>query len=151
MVAMRGVPHLPSDMEASLAREASRLLSRVRPAEEAVKVTIDGQQGRIEATMPAFAFEMLLDMLTQMAQGKAVTIIPHNAELTTQQAADLLNVSRPFLIKLIEEGKLTCRKVGRHRRIRFDELMNLKDKMDGERIETLDELTRASQELGVEY
>jgi excisionase family DNA binding protein len=86
-----------------------------------------------------------------MAQGNAVTIVPIHAELTTQEAADLLNVSRPFLIKLIESQEIPCRKVGRHRRIRFADLMEYKQKTDTQRTQALDELVAQSQELNMGY
>ena len=104
-----------------------------------------------EVVTPAAAFHLLVNILSQMAQGNAVTLIPIHAELTTQEAADILNVSRPFLIKLIEVGEILCRKVGRHRRIRFEDLMNYKQQLDSQRMQALDELAAQAQELNMGY
>jgi excisionase family DNA binding protein len=102
-------------------------------------------------TIPVSAFRLLADILTQMARGNAVTLIPVNAELTTQQAADILNVSRPFFIKLIEDGQIPYRKVGTHRRIRFEDLMVYKRDIDNKRRAVLADLVSEAQELDMGY
>ncbi len=78
----------------------------------------------------------------------AVSVVPARKQLTTQEAADLLNVSRPYLIRLVDEGKIPHTMVGTHRRVRFDELMAFKRRDDAARVARLDELTRSSQEMG---
>jgi len=90
-------------------------------------------------------------MLSQMGQGNAVTLLPIHTELTTQEAANLLNVSRPHLVKLLETGKIPFHKVGNHRRVRFEDLMEYKESIDQQRMETLDKLTAQAQELNLGY
>jgi excisionase family DNA binding protein len=92
---------------------------------------------------------MLVRILEEMALGNAVTLIPVHAELTTQEAADMLNVSRPSLIQLLDEGKMEYRKVGTHRRVRFESLMSYKRRTDGERRTALAELAAYDQEIGI--
>ena len=86
-----------------------------------------------------------------MAQGNVITLTPIHAELTTKQAADLLNVSRPFVCKLLDNGEIPHRKVGRHRRLRYVDLMDYKKKTDDARYQDLDELVKQAQELGLGY
>ena len=86
-----------------------------------------------------------------MAKGNAVTLIPVRAELTTQQAADILNLSRPFLVEQLEKNVIPYRKVGTHRRILFKDLMQYKEAMDRNRLKAPDELTAQAQELGIGY
>jgi excisionase family DNA binding protein len=86
-----------------------------------------------------------------MAQGNAVTIIPIHAELTTQEAADFLNVSRPHLVRLLEQKKMAFHMVGTHRRVRFEDLMAFKASLEKKRRETMDELAAQAQELGMGY
>jgi excisionase family DNA binding protein len=86
-----------------------------------------------------------------MAKGNAVTLIPVHAELTTQQAAKILNVSRPFLIEQLEKSVIPYRKVGTHRRVMFKDLMEYKQTMDHNRLNALEELSAIDQELGLGY
>src|SRR5260370_14946158 len=83
--------------------------------------------------LPATAVQMLVRILEEMARGNAITLIPVHAELTTQEAADMLNISRPSLIHLLDEGKIEYRKVGTHRRIRFEGLIAYKRTADSDR------------------
>jgi len=145
----------PTPDDTRLAQESSRLLARLRGAKKGkgnVRLRIQ-QDDEPEETVaiPLAAFRLLTDILTEMAKGNAVTLIPIHAELTTQQAADLINVSRPFLIEQLEKGIVPFRKVGKHRRVLFTELMNYKHTMDRNRLKALDELSAQAQELGMGY
>ncbi len=102
-------------------------------------------------TFPFSAIKLLLEILTQMAEGNAITLIPIHVELTTQEAANLLNVSRPFLIKLLEEGKIPFHKIGTHRRIRFIDLLHFKQHSNKISQKALDELVEQAQELDMGY
>ena len=138
---------MPTDAEVMLAVESSRLLAAcVGQGESARLRLIDGCT---DVTVPVSAIHMLVDILNQMAQGNAVSLVPIHAELTTQQAADLLNVSRPFLVKQLEAGDIPFHKVGRHRRIRFSDLMDYRDRIDQEGAAAADELAAQAQALGL--
>ena len=115
-----------------------------------LSLDLEGGQ-RTTVQIPTAVLELLQEILVQMAQGNAVTLVPIHAELTTQQAADLLNVSRPFLIERLEQGEIPFRKVGTHRRIRLHELMVYKHAIDQQRATALDELAAQAQELGLGY
>jgi excisionase family DNA binding protein len=145
----------PTESESRMARESSRRLGPVvagltKPEAEVV-VQIKGQAASESLTIPLAALTLFRLILDEMAQGNAVTLTPVHAELTTQEAADLLHVSRPFLIKLLEDNSIPYRKVGRHRRVRFDDLMAYKQQTDAKRAEVLSELVAQAQELGMGY
>lgn len=142
-------PTVPTDQEARLARESSRLLAAcVGHGDTARLLVIDGER---DIEVPVSALRLLVDILAQMAEGNAVTIVPITAELTTQQAADFLNVSRPHLVSLLERNELSYRKVGTHRRILFKDLLDYRERSRIASREALDELTRQAQELGMGY
>jgi excisionase family DNA binding protein len=143
----------PTEHEVTLAKTSGRLISRFlgKDSQEDVRFRIEGDRETEVVELPRAAIRLLSSILTQMAQGNAVTLIPVHAELTTQQAAEILNVSRPFVIGLIESEKLPCRRIGTHRRILFRDLMAYKQKVDAERLKVLDELAQEAQELDMGY
>src|SRR5579864_7552805 len=142
----------PSEADALLARESSRRLATHKLGRRAsVRIQLLDDDQADTVAVPTSALRLFLHLLTEMSQGNAVTLIPSHAELTTQQAADLLNVSRPYLVKLLDEGKIPCRTVGKYRRVRFDDLMAYKRKEDEARAKILDQLTAEAQELGMGY
>jgi excisionase family DNA binding protein len=134
-----------------MARASGQSLSRLIRKNRllTLKVTTTDQEEPIE--LPPGAALLLMDILEAMAAGRGVTLIPENAELTTVQAADILNVSRPFLIKLLEEKALPCRKVGAHRRIRMEDVMAYKARIDADREAVLDQLVAEAQEHDMGY
>jgi excisionase family DNA binding protein len=143
----------PTEADAQLARESSRRLASHKLGRRSsvhIQLLDDGKEAET-VTVPASAMRLFLHLLTEMSQGNAVTLIPTHAELTTQQAADLLNVSRPYVVKLLDEGKIPFRTVGKYRRVRFDDLMAYKRKDDEARTKVLDQLTAEAQELGMGY
>ncbi len=141
----------PAAREAELARVA---LVQIRAAQEvlalgesdSVTITVHGAEQKIE--VPSSVFNLIGAVLGKVSAGEGVTLIPSNAELTTQQAADMLNVSRPFLIGLLESNEIEYRKVGSHRRVLAVSLMSYL-KIDNEsRRQVVDELIALDQETG---
>jgi excisionase family DNA binding protein len=138
----------PTQEVSALAADASRRLFRVIGASQADSVVIRFENAPDEPlVLPAAAVRLLGAVLTELAKGNAVTLMAHHAELTTQEAADLLNVSRPFLIGLLESGQLPHHKVGTHRRVRFSDLMTYKRRRDSESESALREIAALSQEM----
>lgn len=145
-------PIVPTAHDAAIAREASRMLAPYVEHLESLRFQV-GEEKKVtqKLLLPATAVRLLLDLLTEMAAGNAITLIPVHAQLTTQQAADVLNVSRPFLVSLLEQGKIPHLKVGTHRRILFEDLMRYKKDIDTERQKALDELVKQAEQLNMGY
>ena len=141
-------PVLPSRRDAELAAEASRTLSSVKRPNADLRVHLDGGK---ELRLPKAALDLLHHLLTEMSQGNAVTLIPVHAELTTQEAADYLNVSRPYLIRLLKRGEIPFNMVGTHRRIRFSDLETYRAKSEEKRQAAMDELAEQAQVLEMGY
>ncbi len=147
-------PVVPTAEAAEAAGESLRDLARFRASHglRQASLCLDLESGqRATVPIPAGVLELLQGILVQMAQGNAVTLVPVHAELTTQQAADLLNVSRPFLIERLTQGEIPFRRVGTHRRIRLADLMAYKHAIDQQRAAALDALAAQAQELDLGY
>jgi excisionase family DNA binding protein len=146
---LTSVSVLPSEADAALAKETSRVLGSHLGDDEQMRLRILDGSSSETVRLPAAAVRLLVRILEEMARGNAVTVIPVHAELTTQEAADTLNISRPSLIQLLEDGKIDYRRVGTHRRVRFDALMRYKRQADAARRAVLAELAAYDQELGI--
>ena len=142
-------PVLPTRQDAELARTSSRLLApRIGQGPTARVRVVDGD-GEIE--VPVAALRMLVDILANMAEGNAISLVPIHAELTTQQAADFLGVSRPYLVGVLEQGEIPHHKVGTHRRIFFRDLMDYRRTRMAQSQAALEALTEQAQKLGMGY
>jgi excisionase family DNA binding protein len=140
-----------SDADVILAREAGRVLANLAGQDRAVRMEATEAAGGCSETfeLSASAVRLLIDIFGKIAAGNAVSIVPVNAELTTQQAADILNVSRAFLVSLLEHGDLPSHTVGTHCRVRYGDLMSYKRRDNVARHHALDELVQQAQELGL--
>ena len=141
----------PSPADAEVARASSERLAAFLRNDRALSLSIAGDHARETVELPPSVAALLLEILEDMASGSAVGVLRRDAELTTQQAADYLNVSRPFLIGLLEAGDVPFRKVGTHRRVRFEDLRRYKHATDAARRSALDELAADAQELDMGY
>ncbi len=124
-----------------------RMLDDVLQAQQPKNPKVLGPNGE-EIELPESLFQLLKQVVHDMSQGRAVMLVSRNQMLTTQQAADILNVSRPFLVKLLEENRIPFTKTGKHRRINFEDLIVYKHKRDAQRRRALAELTRLGEEMG---
>lgn len=137
-------PIMPTEQDAMIAQQCSRILAPHVGGKDSVHLRLDDGTDII---LPASMMRFMVDALVQMAQGNAVTLIPIHAELTTQQAADILNVSRPYLVdELLEKGEIPFRKVGMRRRVLFKDVMAYKNRIDNARLDTLAKLVEHDQE-----
>ena len=146
----RGDLVIPSASDAEQAKNSSRLIAAIVGKGDAARLVLHGDHEE-PLSIPVPALRMLVEILSQMAQGNAVSIVPYHAELTTQEAADFLNVSRPFLVKLLEARQVPFRKVGTHRRVAFSDLLQYRERTMVATRQAATELTALSQELGVGY
>lgn len=145
-------PVQPEGEDALIAREA---LVRVRNAlaahhdiHEPVRLTVEKDGETV--TVPRAAVDLLVVVLANMAAGQGVSLVPAHSELTTQQGADLMNVSRPFLVRLLQAGDIEYRLVGTHRRIKAASLLDYMRRDDAQRRKAADELTVLTQGMGID-
>ncbi|WP_440980813.1 excisionase family DNA-binding protein [Shinella sumterensis] len=141
----------PSAQDAAIARVSGQLLSRYARQKRPLTLRVHDTEHERPIELPAGAVELLMDILEAMAAGRGVTIIPENAEFSTVEAARALNISRTYLIKLLDEGEIPHRKVGKHRRIRIEDVMAYRARDDREREAILDQLVSDAQEQEMGY
>ncbi|APC15289.1 DNA-binding protein [Pseudomonas frederiksbergensis] len=145
--------NLPMEREVQAAIEGQRALAGYLATRfDTQRIQIFDEQNEAHSVeLPTSALRLLVDILAELAAGNAVKVVPVHAELTTQEAADLLNVSRPHLIKLLESGELSYHKTGKHRRVRFAELMDYKCKRDAASEQAMALLAEQAQALRFGY
>ncbi|AFJ57883.1 MAG: DNA-binding protein [Pseudomonadales bacterium RIFCSPLOWO2_12_60_38] len=144
---------LPLEKEVEAAVQGQRELASLLSTKfETQRIDIfDKEDKPHRLVLPTSALRLLVDILGELALGNAVKVVPVHAELTSQEAADLLNVSRPHLVKMLEEGAIPFTKTGRHRRVRFSDLMAFKQRRDEQSQEAMEALVQQAQELGMGY
>ncbi len=141
-------PEIPSEAEAMLAKQTKDIIAPRIGKDEGIDLqALLADQPTVR--IPTAAARLLVQILDEMSRGNAVKIVPVHAELTTQEAADLLNVSRPTLIQMLDQGLIPYRKVGTHRRIPFVKAIEYKRKLESERLAVLAELVAYDQEIGL--
>lgn len=144
---------LPDDNDIAVAVESSRTLAAFLSTAahtQRIELLNDANQRQV-VEVPTFALRLFGEILSELALGNAVKVVPIHAELTTQEAADLLNVSRPHLVKLLDEGLMPHTKTGRHRRVKFADLVAYKNKRDAISRAAMDELAAQAQDLRMGY
>jgi excisionase family DNA binding protein len=142
----------PNEEETRIAAESSPLVEPLAACPYDVRVQfLNEDKSGPALCLPAPAVRLLSQILKEMAKGNGVTLIPNDALISTQEAADILNVSRPFLVGLLEAGRIPYRRLGSHRRILFRDLMAFKVKTDAVGDEAMRQLTQEAQELGLGY
>lgn len=114
-------------------------------------VEIQVQESGDSIVIPKNVFMLLLDILEKMAHGKSFTIIPSDSDITTQQAARILNVSRPFVVKMLEDGQIPFAKVGSHRRMKLTDILEYNKRLSDNRRKNLDLLAQQAQDLKLGY
>lgn len=138
-------PILLSEQEAQIAEQSGRALGQCIGGSDVLHLRLDDGTDII---LPPSALRFIVDALMQMSQGNAVALIPFHAELTTQQAADILSVSRPYLVdELLEKNLIPFRKVGMRRRVLFKDVTAYKKNIDSARLQTLAQMVEHDQQL----
>jgi excisionase family DNA binding protein len=141
----------PTEQDVRQARRSRAMLDRLQEDERVVLELVARGEDEERIPIPAALLELLTAALDEIAAGRGVAVAALEEELTTQEAADLLNVSRPFLIRLLEEGRIPFRKVGTHRRLRLADVLDYKCARDAQAERAYEELVAQAQELHLGY
>lgn len=142
----------PTPHDTELAQASSRELAPYTEGEQDLTIRISlNDKESTSLVIPVAAFRLFVQTLAEMAQGNAVALLPVQSELTTQAAAELLQVSRPYLVSLLDQGVIPHRKVGTHRRVLVQDVLAFKQQNDARRLAALRELSEQAQELDLGY
>ncbi|MES2211540.1 MAG: excisionase family DNA-binding protein [Pseudomonadota bacterium] len=150
----RSESHIPNEKDIEMAKASSPVLFEflhIQSKRKVINCHLSSDNQNLDILLSDSAMKLLSDILHQFSKGNSVKIIPVNSEVTTQEAADLLNVSRPFIIGLLEAGKISYKMVGTRRKVLIDDLMAYKESMYHARLKTLDDLTKDAQDLDMGY
>ena len=139
----------PTKSEQKIAIASYNALNEVIEQINSDKTEIEIEESQSKIVIPSKALRLLGDILKAMSQGKPVSIVPIAAEVTTQKAAEILGCSRPHLVKLLEEGKIEFAKVGKHRRIRYEDVMKYKQELTEVQKRHLIEIMNNDEDLGI--
>jgi excisionase family DNA binding protein len=142
-------PFVANEAEATIAKAAADKLRTVAKSGHDIKIHVQGEANVI-VPLPARAVDLIFRILETMGEGVPISVIPHHAELTTQQAADYLNVSRPFLVQQIDAHKLAYRKVGSHRRIKFSDLVEFENNSKVKQSAAMTRINEQAHKLGLD-
>lgn len=139
----------PSKQEQKVAIESYNALTSVIKQLHSDKAEIEIEETKDKIVIPVRALKLLGDILKSMSQGKPISIVPVATEVTTQKAAEILGCSRPYLVKLLEEGKIEYTKVGKHRRIMFEDVLKYKKLLKEEQKRNIIDIMNFDEELGL--
>ncbi|HEY4965313.1 MAG TPA: helix-turn-helix domain-containing protein [Puia sp.] len=139
----------PSKLEQKVASESYSTLVSVMEQINSEQPEIEIEESSDKIKIPLSALKLLGDILKAMGQGKLISIVPIAAEVTTQAAAEILGCSRPHLVKLLEDGKVSFTKVGKHRRIKFEDVMNYKAQMKEQQKQNIIDIMNLDEETGL--
>jgi excisionase family DNA binding protein len=131
-----------------IAQASSQFLDSYSVTNETCELKLNEKQ---TLTIPTSILPQLREILTHLAQGNTTKVVPIKPELTTTEAASILNVSRPYLVELLESGHIPFRKVGVRRRVLYQDLIKYQETIEAQRRQTLAELTAQAQELNMGY
>ena len=138
---------LPSESERAAANHLRKILASQVAGDAKLRVVDEPTKPPVEITLSPALSNLLMELLRHIGRGDAVTLVPVHEMLTTQQAADILNVSRPFLVSLLDRNEISHTLVGRHRRIKANDLFAYKRQRDEKRSKALDDLAEIDAEL----
>jgi len=142
----------PDEQVRQLALESSRILEAMSSNGNSVVLQVqDAGNPETVALLPDIVTTLLKDILSQLARGKAISILPEDTMLTTQEAANILNVSRPFFVQLLEKDRIPYQRLGSHRKVRLQDLLHFKDQADKKQDLALKQLANEAQELNLGY